>query len=289
MWTRERSVGCGRWVRCGARNGASRELGGPGCRASVYPPPSLCLCGCAGSSLAWAAQIGRPSGLRTPPKYRFLAPPHCHEQAGFLPFLLPACPPSQAFTDWGRPPLPECRPRRIKGKSPDPSLPQRAAPGHRRPQTFTVRRWMLYNRGGIPPHSPLETGSCGWLGASSTGTVICWVLPTCQVNVPLAWGPLIPAAPGPASCLSSCPGLTCAGAPHSPIAQPRTRRYWFSINTGSGMSVGHPPSLSPMPWCLRTAGGWLVVVSAVPRPGTSVTASSGPCMLYCSPNLCFDL
>lgn len=60
-------------------------------------------------------------------------------------------------------------------------------------------------------------------------------------------------------------------------------------NTGSGMSVGHPPSLSPMPWCLRTAGGWLVVVSAVPRPGTSVTASSGPCTLYCSPNLCFDL
>lgn len=103
MWTRERSVGCGRWVRCGARNGASRELGGPGCRACVYPPPSLSLCGCAGSSLAWADQMGRPSGLRTPPKYRFLAPPHCHEQAGFLPFLLPACPPSQALTDRGGP------------------------------------------------------------------------------------------------------------------------------------------------------------------------------------------
>ena len=270
-------------MRCGARSGASRELGRPGRRACVYPPPSLSLCGCAGPSLAWADQMGRPSGPRTPPKYRFLAPPHCREQAGFLPFLLPACPLSQALPDWGRPRLPECRPLRIKGKSPDPSLPQRAAPGHRHPQTFTVRRWMLYNRGDIPPHSPLETEDCVvcWAlgfssGTSSTGTIICWVLPTCQVNVPLAWGPLIPAAPGPASCLSSCPGLTCAGAPHSPIAQPRTRQYWFSINTGSGMSVGHPPSLSPLPWCLRTAGGWLVDVPLFLDRGPQSQLHLGP-------------
>lgn len=138
----------------GARGGAGGELRGPGCTACIYPPRSLSLRG-SNALTTWAG---------SPPKYRFPAPPR---QAGFLtpsslpPFLLLR--PSQ---DWGRcllpPPLKTPQDQR---ETPDPGLPQRAASGHRQPQTFPIKRWMLQNHGKGRSHCPLETEGC----------VVCWV------------------------------------------------------------------------------------------------------------------
>lgn len=106
----------------------------------TLPPP----CPSAGATPAWPGPTGQVA-LRTrgmPPKYRFPAPPG---QAGFLtpsslpPFLL-----LRPSRDWGRCRLPpSLKTAQDQRETSDPGLPQRAASGHRQPQTFSVKRWML--------------------------------------------------------------------------------------------------------------------------------------------------
>lgn len=108
----------------GARGGAGEELGGPGRTACIYPPRSLSLRG-SNARVAWA-------GVAT--KYRFPAPPG---QANLTPSSLPPFLLLRPSREWCRcllpPPL---KTPQDKRETPDPGLPQRAASGHRQPQTF---------------------------------------------------------------------------------------------------------------------------------------------------------
>lgn len=135
---------------------------------------------------------------------------------------------------------------------------------------------------GFVPCWALCFSSC----SPSTWTVICRVLPTCQVIVPLPRGPLMPE--GYRAAVSPDPGFS------SLLCRPWARRGWdallshhpswhltgwCSADSGSGTSGRRcAPGLSRMPRCLTHCRSWHVDVLSLldqgPQPRLPAVGSS---------------